>query len=180
MALLSEKDFLSRLTQGEMGKFRFSEQPAEVAEAEIRDAAGNARPLPGPRGQLRLLSFWASWCAPCRTELPSLDRLQARLGRSGLEVVAISIDKTADAASRALESWGVRHLPSYHDEAARAAERLGVEGVPMTLLIDPGGDEIGRLRGSANWDAPESILLVQAVLSRLTNVKAFSPTTEQN
>ncbi len=178
-ALLAEKAFLSRLTQGEMAKFRFSEHPVQIVEASIRDAAGNDRSLPGPPGKLRLIAFWASWCAPCRTEVPSLDRLQAKLGDAGLEVVAASIDKSADVAKRALERWDVRHLPLHHDEGARAATSLGVEGVPMTLLLDPEGREIGRLRGTATWDVPESILLVQAVLSRLTDVKAFAPTIKQ-
>lgn len=171
-ALLADKALLQRLTMGGMSKFRFGEAPVPLPEAHFRDAAGVLRPLSGGAGKLMLVAFWASWCAPCRTELPSLERLQVRLEAAGLDVVAVSIDKSRDTAARALESWGVRRLRHHHDEGGHAAARLGVPGVPMTLLIDAQGREIGRLRGSAVWDSVEGILLAEAVLNRLTKIKA--------
>lgn len=176
-ALLSDKPYLYRLTQGEMARLRFAESPTSLTAVDVHDVDGRARPLPGPRGELRLISFWASWCAPCRIEVPSLERLQARL--SGVDIIAVSIDKTAQMAARAYESWGVRRLALHHDEGAKAAAALRIEGVPMTLLIDPEGHEIGRLRGSAVWDSVEAILLMQAVSTRLMDVKAPGPTTAQ-
>lgn len=169
-ALLSDRAYLARLTTGEMAKFQFFEAPLPLATVEVRTADGQSRGLPGAPGALRLISFWASWCAPCRHEVPSLERLQARSPE--IDVIAVSIDKTMEPAVRAYDSWGVKRLALHHDAGGTAAAALRVEGVPMTLLVDADGHEIGRLRGSAQWDSVEAILLMMAVSARLTDVKA--------
>src|SRR3546814_2217971 len=103
-----------------------------------------------------LLNIWATWCGPCREEMPTLDRLQARLGGPDFEVVALSIDRAGIAVvSEFYDEIRVQHLAEYIDESAKAAGQLNAVGLPTTLLIDREGQEIGRQVGPAEWDAHE-------------------------
>jgi thiol-disulfide isomerase/thioredoxin len=167
VTLLAETSLLERLTQGPMRRFRFGDAARVLPSVAFSGGGGEQVSLARFRGKVVLLAFWASWCAPCQSEIPSLERLQTRLSAKGLEVVAVSIDKKASAAAEAFAGWGVRGLTSLHDEGAAAARSLDVPGVPITLLIDPQGREIGRLRGSAIWDSVEAILLTEAVIRAL-------------
>jgi len=137
----------------------FSERKAkQIPVMQFQDGAGKPRTLADFRGKLVLLNIWATWCAPCREEMPALDRLQAQLGGSNFEVVALSIDQQGPEEVRKFyDEIGVKALQLYIDPSAQASSRLGILGVPSTLLVDPGGLEIGRKMGPAKWDSPQSI-----------------------
>jgi thiol-disulfide isomerase/thioredoxin len=111
------------------------------------------------RGKFVLLNVWATWCVPCRREMPTLDRLQERLGGTDFQVVAVSIDKgAAEAVRKFYDRLGIRRLSvrvAVNSDELLAA--LGAYGVPTTLLVDRQSREIGRLVGSANWDSTEMI-----------------------
>lgn len=127
---------------------------------EIRFADGGGRPLKlgDFRGRVVLLNIWATWCGPCREEMPTLDRLQARLGGPRFEIVALSIDRAGiGVVSAFYDEIGVRHLAKYIDETAKTAGQLNAVGLPTTLLLDREGREIGRLVGPAEWDTPEMV-----------------------
>jgi len=144
--------------------FAQSSTPRQIPEFQFQDASGRARSLAEFRGRLVLLNIWATWCAPCREEMPALDRLQAKLGGPGFEVVALSIDQQGAAVVRRFfDEIGIKSLRLYVDPSAQAGFKLASVGVPTTLLIDRAGREIGRHVGPAKWDAPE---IVQA-LSRM-------------
>ena len=114
--------------------------------------------------QVVLLNIWATWCAPCREEMPTLDRLQATLGGPDFQVVALSIDRQGlPAVQEFYAELGLETLPIYVDETGAAQRALSVLGLPTTLLLDREGNEIGRLFGPAEWDSPEMV----AFLSRL-------------
>lgn len=116
-----------------------------------------------------LLNVWATWCPPCREEMPALDRLQATLGGPDFEVVALSIDDGGMPAVRAfLVGAGIRHLRAYVDASGDARTRFGVGGVPVTLLIDRDGRELGRKLGPAAWDHPDTVQLIRGLLARDT------------
>ena len=135
--------------------------PRELPEFQFQDASGRARSSADFRGKLVLLNVWATWCAPCRAEMPTLDRLQAKLGGPGFEVVALSIDQQGSAVVRRFfDEIGVKSLRLYVDPSAQAGFKLASIGFPTTLLIDRSGREIGRHVGPAKWDAPE---IVQAL-----------------
>ena len=140
--------------------FRFASatKPKQVADIPFQDGNGRPRSLADFRGRLVLLNIWATWCVPCREEMPALDRLQARLGGHDFEVVALSIDQQGPQAVRKFfDEMGIKALRLYIDPSAQAAFKLGVVGVPSTLLVDRGGREIGRHAGPAKWDAPEIV-----------------------
>lgn len=156
---------LAALARGKMSSFVAKEAPRALPEVSFQDASGAERSLEDWRGKVVLLNLWATWCAPCREEMPALDRLQARLGGEEFEVVAASIDKgEADKPREFLENHDIANLALYHDPSGRLGTTLNAYGMPTTLLIDRQGREIGRLVGPAEWDSPEAVALVEAVI----------------
>jgi thiol-disulfide isomerase/thioredoxin len=130
---------------------------------------GQPRSLSDFRGKVVLLNIWATWCGPCRREMPALDRLQATLGGDDFEVVALSIDRAGvDVVRKFYAEVGVRNLAIYIDTGGKALRELGAVGLPMTLVIDRKGREIGRLAGPAEWDAPEIVAFLRRVMSQQT------------
>lgn len=131
-------------------------EPKALPSLDIRDAEGKPVPLERFRGKVVLLNLWATWCGPCRTEMPALDRLQAKLGGPGFEVVALSTDVGGVPAVREFyESVKVTRLAIYVEGEGNVLTTLGAPGLPTTLLIDAQGREAGRELGAANWEAPE-------------------------
>lgn len=132
--------------------------PRTVADVRFEDGNGRKRSLADFRGKVVLLNVWATWCAPCRAEMPTLDRLQSRLGSADFEVLALSIDRGGQAAVKSFfDETDVRALAVYVDPTTEAQSRLGIIGVPTTLLIDRDGREVALLTGPAQWDRPEII-----------------------
>lgn len=140
--------------------------PKEVPDIPFADEQGRTLSLKDFRGKTLLLNIWATWCGPCRREMPTLDRLQARLGGERFQVVALSIDRGGPSAiQKFYAETGVRDLALYVDTTGRAGSSLGLVGLPGTLLIDPEGREVGRLIGPAEWDSPEMIAFLEAQIS---------------
>jgi len=132
--------------------------PKPVPELAFDDAKGGSHTLAEFRGKLVLLNIWATWCAPCREEMPALDRLQAELGGGRFQVIAISVDvQGARIARKFYSDVGIKALPLYVDPTAKAAFTLDAAGLPATLLLDRDGREIGRHLGAVKWDSPEVV-----------------------
>lgn len=145
--------------------FNLFDKPRPVPQIAFTDGDGADRSLDDFRGRVVLLNLWATWCAPCRREMPTLDRLQARLGSKGLEVVALSIDRVGRERVREfLAEVGAPHLKLYLDRTTRSMRTLGIIGLPTTLLIDRRGREVGRLIGPAEWDSSEAVELIEHFL----------------
>lgn len=124
-------------------------------EFVVRDRNGDGRTAEQLRARLTVLHFWASWCGPCRVELPALAALQSDLGRDGVRVVAVSVDRLGwDAIDRTTDALGVRGLELYHDLNREAAVALGVETLPTTIVVDQQGREVARMRGQGEWADP--------------------------
>ncbi|MCB1908244.1 MAG: TlpA family protein disulfide reductase [Rhodocyclaceae bacterium] len=132
-----------------------------LPEIRFQDARGNSRSLADFRGRVVLLNLWATWCVPCRKEMPSLDRLQAQLGGPAFEVVALSIDKSPQAVREFYREYGIRKLALYIDPSAEVTSTLGAVGIPTTLLVDGDGRERWRRVGPAEWDAPEEVARIR-------------------
>lgn len=149
------------------------ETPREVPEISFKDDNGRPVALADLRGKIVVLNVWATWCVPCREEMPALDRLQARFDRKDVEVVPLSIDrKGLDPVRKFLASVGVRHLVPYIDESGGASRSLGLVGLPGTLVIDRDGREIGRLLGAAEWDSPETVEFLKARMEQGKTIPA--------
>ena len=153
------------LSQGQMAAFVFRKEPEALPQIKFQDAEGRERTLADWRGKVVLLNLWATWCLPCRKEMPSLDRLQKELGSDKFEVVALSVDRKGLEASRKfLDETRVERLALYVDSSARANTELRAVGLPVTLLIDAQGRELGRLLGPAEWDSEDAKRLLRTVL----------------
>jgi thiol-disulfide isomerase/thioredoxin len=153
------------LSQGHMAAFVFKKAPEAVPELKFQDGAGTEVTLEKFRGKVVLLNLWATWCLPCRKEMPALDNLQAELGSDKFEVVALSVDRTGVAgARRFLDETKVKKLALYADPSAKLSSTLRASGLPTTLLIDAEGREIGRLIGPAEWDSADAVRLIKAVI----------------
>jgi len=108
------------------------------------------------------VNFWATWCAPCRLEKPALDALAAELAGDGVEVIAIATGRhDLEAIDRFNREVGVEHLDTYIDETNRLAQQMGVPGLPVTVVLNREGQEIGRLMGGADWNTPNALALIR-------------------
>jgi thiol-disulfide isomerase/thioredoxin len=160
---------IAPLARGEVAALALARTPFSIPGLAFKDSAGRALTLADWRGRTLLLNLWATWCVPCRREMPSLDKLQARLGGPDFEVVAVNIDtRDPEKPLNFLKEVGVTHLAYYSDESAQVFEDLKVAGkafgMPTTLIVDRDGCEIGDMAGPAEWSSDDGIKLISAVL----------------
>lgn len=147
--------------------FTFLDEPVPAPQAALLNEAGEELTLAEFEGEVVLLNFWATWCAPCVREMPSLDRLQAALGAEGLAVVAVSEDRGGLAAVEPFfAEQGLEHLAIYLDPKGTFMREFAVRGLPTTLLIDRQGRLIGALEGPAEWDGPGAENLIRFYLEQ--------------
>lgn len=141
--------------------------PSPVASIEFEDQGGKTRNLGDFKGKIIVLNIWATWCVPCRKEMPTLDHLQAALGGPDFEVVPVSIDLGGIVAVRKFYAdIGVLNLSIYVDISGRATHQIGAFGVPTTLILDRDREEIARAVGPAEWDSPEIMQFLRSVIAQ--------------
>ncbi len=162
---------IAPFARGEVAAVNVAKSPLRVPDLSFQDATGKQLTLEDWRGRTILLNLWATWCVPCRKEMPALDALQQRLGGPGFEVVAVNIDtRDPDKPEAWLKEVGVQKLAYYADPAAKSFQDLKsvgrAFGMPTTLLIDPKGCEIGTIAGPAEWASDDAIKLINAALGR--------------
>ncbi|MDP3341590.1 TlpA disulfide reductase family protein [Frigidibacter sp.] len=152
--------------QGDMRKLVLADEPAAPLDAVVIDAADAEVPLSSYRGKYVLLNFWATWCPPCRAEMPALDRLQAELGGERFAVVTIATGRNpVPAIKDFFASASITHLPMLRDPKQTLARQMAVLGLPVTVILDPEGREIARMQGDAHWDGPEAKALIAALIA---------------
>lgn len=157
---------LSELADGDMAGFQPAAERTKVAQEVELQGPDGATTLSELRGRVLLVNLWAEWCAPCIEEMPTLDRLQAKLGGDSFRVLPISLDRApVDKAQATLERFGGAHLTTLADPNMALMAELGVTGLPSTILIDRQGRELGRLIGPAEWDSPAAERLVRAAVA---------------
>ncbi len=162
---------LAPLARGEVAAINIATEPRRLPDLAFKDAAGQPRTLADFRGRTVLLNLWATWCVPCRKEMPSLDALQAKLGGDTFQVVAINIDtRNLDKPKAWLDEVGIKGLGYFADPSAKVFQDLKsvgkALGMPTTLLIDPQGCELGTLAGPAEWASDDAIKLIEAAKAR--------------
>ncbi len=150
------------LRDGDMKKLALHAEPVPVPEAVLLDATDGEHSLADYKGKWVVLNFWATWCAPCRREMPSLDRLQAAMPE--IAVVPVATGRNAvPGIERFFAEAGVTGLPILRDPTSTLARGMGVMGLPVTVILNPEGQEVARLIGDAEWDSESA----QAVLGAL-------------
>lgn len=162
-------DRLRPLARGEVAAFEVAPAPVRMPAVAFATADATRRELAAFRGRTVLLNLWATWCEPCKREMPALDRLQAEQGSDRFEVVAVNIDtRNLERPQAWLDGAGIRSLARYADREAKIFQDLRAaglaEGMPTTVLIDAKGCRLGRLSGPAEWASPDAVALIRAAL----------------
>jgi thiol-disulfide isomerase/thioredoxin len=162
---------IAPLARGEVAAINVADAPRRLPALAFKDAAGADKTLADWQGRVVLLNLWATWCVPCRKEMPALAALQEKLGGPGFEVVAVNIDTRDPAKPVAwLREAGVTRLAYYADASAKVFQELRAAGkaigMPTTLLVDGAGCEIASLAGPAEWGSGDALALVQAAIGR--------------
>jgi thiol-disulfide isomerase/thioredoxin len=157
--------------RGEVAAVNVAKSPLKVPDLAFTDSSGKAMTLADFRGRTVLLNLWATWCVPCRKEMPTLDALEGKLGAKDFQVVAVNIDTRDPNKPKAfLKQIGVQNLSYYADPSAKSFQDLKAIGrafgMPTTLLVDPKGCEIGSIAGPAEWASDDALKLIRAALGK--------------
>lgn len=157
---------IAPLARGEVAALTVAEKPFRVPELSFQGGDGRQYTLKDWRGRFVLLNLWATWCVPCRKEMPALDALEGKLGGQDFQVVAVNIDtRDLDKPKAWLKDFGINRLAYYADPQAKIFQDLKAAGrafgMPTTLLIDPDGCEIANLAGPAEWASDDAVGLLQ-------------------
>jgi len=160
---------IAPLARGEVAALAVAHTPFLLPDLAFKDGIGRGHTLNDWRGRVVLLNLWATWCVPCRKEMPALDTLQADLGGAKFDVVAVNIDtRDAQKPLAFLKDIGVTHLTYYSDQSAKVFQDLKVAGkafgMPTTLLVDRSGCEIGEMAGPAEWASADGLKLINAIV----------------
>lgn len=163
----ASKSPFAPLARGQMAGFQFYDEPKAVTLRAVKDGAGGEVAPEAWRGKVTLVNLWATWCPPCRAEMPELGRLQAALGGADFEVVTVNLDSQTrlDKAREFLTAAGAGKLTFYRDDEGAMREALGIPGLPATLLFDRQGRELGRLLGPAPWAGDDAQAMIKAVMA---------------
>lgn len=161
---------IAPLARGEVAALTVAKSPQLLPELAFRDGDGAPKSLVDWRGRTVLLNLWATWCLPCRVEMPALDEVQAKFGSERFEVVAVNIDtRNPERPPAWLRDNGVTRLAYYADSSAKVFQDLKsvgkAFGMPTTILIDPAGCEVASLAGAAEWASEDALRLIGAALA---------------
>jgi len=162
---------IAPLATGEVAAVTMATKPLRLPDLAFSDASGEAKKLSDWRGRTVLVNLWATWCVPCRKEMPALDALQAKLGSPDFEVVAVNIDtRDLDKPKTFYKEEGLNRLAFFSDSKAKVFQDLKsvgrALGMPTTVLVDGEGCEIASLAGPAEWASEDAVRLISAALAR--------------
>lgn len=143
--------------------FVLQEEPKSVINVRYISEDGSRGDLEDLRGKVILLNIWATWCPPCREEMPTLDAVQAELGGESFQVVALSVDRAGTRVVRSFyDDFGISNLEVIVDKTMLSMTALQADGLPTTILIDRQGRELGRLVGPTKWDDPNMVSFLRS------------------
>ena len=160
---------IAPLAHGEVAALTMASAPLRLPDLAFEDAEGKPRKLSDWRGKTVLLNLWATWCVPCRKEMPALDELQGKLGGKDFEVVAVNIDtRDPDKPRNFLKEANLTRLGFFTDQKAKIFQDLKAIGralgMPTSVLVDGQGCEIANLAGPAEWASDDAIKLIKAAM----------------
>lgn len=149
---------------GELAALMPARAARDLSAVSFDDASGHKTSVAAFAGRTILLNLWATWCVPCRAEMPALDRLQATKGSPSFGVVPVNVDQLRlEKARTFFKDNGVASLPYYSDSSDDILRALNSQGLPTTILIGPDGCEMATMAGPAQWDSPEALATVARV-----------------
>lgn len=170
-AAIARGQELKPLLTGEIAAMAARTEANDLSTLAFNDGDGQPTTLAASGGKPRLVNLWATWCAPCRAEMPALDRLQANKGGTDFEVIAISVDGGSDDKPRAFfDEIGIANLGFYHDPTIGAFNTMKKEslafGLPVTVLVDEENCVVANMNGPAEWDSDDAYRLIDAVIKK--------------
>ncbi len=162
---------IAPLARGEVAALTMARAPLRLPDLVFDDSEGKPRKLSEWRGRTVLVNLWATWCVPCRTEMPALNELQSKLGGPNFEVVAISIDtRDLEKPKKFLKDAGLNRLQYFNDQKAKVFQDLKAVGravgMPTSILIDSAGCEIATIAGPAEWASDDALKLIKATVTQ--------------
>ncbi len=162
---LADVEAAMGLRDGSMKKLVFHDAPQATSTAafQLQDESGEAT-LEDYRGKWVLLNFWATWCAPCRKEMPMLSELQEQFGGDAFEVLTLATGRNSpEGIKKFFADMSIDNLPRHQDPKQAVASQMGIFGLPITVILDPKGREVARLRGDAEWDSDSAKAIIAAL-----------------
>jgi thiol-disulfide isomerase/thioredoxin len=157
---------MKALRDGDMKKLAIAAEPVALPEISVTDLQGNERFLSEMKGKYVLVNFWATWCAPCRKEMPALDALNAEMRGDDFAVVLIAVGRNPPPMiAKFFDEAGIETLETWTDPRQTLARQMGVLGLPITVLLNPEGQEIARLQGDADWHGADAVAFLKAVIA---------------
>jgi thiol-disulfide isomerase/thioredoxin len=165
LALPARADVGPELLKGTVARFELAKPPKALPDLEFLDADDKPLKFADFKGKAVLINFWATWCAPCVKEMPSLDRLQAAMGKAKFVVLPLSLDgPSRPKVAPFYKDRNLANLGVYFDKGRKVMQKLEISILPTSILVDPAGRELGRLEGEADWEKPEAIALMKAAM----------------
>ncbi|MEM9060388.1 MAG: TlpA disulfide reductase family protein [Pseudomonadota bacterium] len=160
---------LMEMRAGDMRKLVIHKEARPAIDEVFRDQYGNEVTLTDYRGKVVVLNFWATWCPPCRAEMPSIDRLSGEMAGPDVEVLALSTDRfDVERVVAFFDEIDIQNLRVLQDRRGKVARKAGILGLPVTVILDREGREIARLQGDAHWDSAD----VKAIVTRIVEMTA--------
>lgn len=157
---LADRAAAEAVRAGDMRKLVLHQTPQPMPDTELTTLDDKPRHLSEWRGQWVVVNFWATWCAPCRQEMPLLDKLAA----TGQPVVTVATGRNpVPAIERFWRETGIAHLPALRDPKSAMARQMGILGLPVTVILNPDGQEVARLTGDADWSSPDALAVLKAL-----------------
>ncbi|WP_113913240.1 TlpA disulfide reductase family protein [Roseovarius dicentrarchi] len=151
---------------GDMKKLSFHSAPKDASGESFTTEDGGTATLADYQGKYVLLNFWATWCAPCRKEMPMLSELQTEFGGDDFEVLTLATGRNAVPAIEGFfEEIGVTNLPAHRDPKQKIAREMGVLGLPITVILDRDGREVARMQGDAHWSSDSAKALIAGLVA---------------
>lgn len=163
---MADMSAIADLREGDMRKLMFHDAPEATSDVAFLREDGSEMTLADLQGKITVLNFWATWCAPCRAEMPGLSALESSLGGDDFQVITIATGRNPrPAMERFFTEIEVDNLPLHADPKQALARSMGVLGLPITVILDRDGMEIARLQGDAHWDSESAMAIVSALIA---------------
>ncbi|KRS15388.1 hypothetical protein XM52_24375 [Roseovarius indicus] len=164
-AALADMNQLAALREGDMKKLSFHSEPKPVSQSTYTMEDGSTGSLADYQGKIAVVNFWATWCAPCRKEMPMLSELQSELGGEDFDVVTIATGRNPPPAMKSFfDEIGVSNLPLHRDPNMKISREMGILGLPITVILNRDGQEIARMQGDAHWNSDSAKAIIKALI----------------